>query len=119
MSTFSPDWAYETEHPYAQYFNGYTYPGNSIMATVGQNVSGLHEQAARSLQGCPGIYVTGAAVGTIIISMYAYITHRKLIKQKKMKAKDLWMYALMGATATPAIMWLTLTLYANKHLVNL
>jgi len=32
---FSPNYAYQTNHPYAQVPAGLTYPGNSIMATTG------------------------------------------------------------------------------------
>ena len=34
---FSPNYAYQTSHPYAQVPAGLTYPGNTIMSTSGQN----------------------------------------------------------------------------------
>mgnify|MGYP006277901011 CR=1 FL=1 len=34
MNRFSPQWAYKTSHPYAQYYKNNTYPGNSVMSTV-------------------------------------------------------------------------------------
>ena len=37
QNRFSPNYAYETSHPYAQVPAGLTYPGNTIMATSGQN----------------------------------------------------------------------------------
>ena len=112
MSTFSPDWAYETQHPYAQYYNGNTYPGNSVMATVGQTkVQKI--AAAENLLRCPGIYLTSSVLGAAIITAYAYVTHRKLIKQKKMKVKDIWGYTIMGALATPVIMALSFFTYGK------
>jgi len=68
MSTFSPGWAYETEHPYAQYYNGNTYPGNSVMATV----AGPKQDKK--------LYGTG---GAVVLALAAYMLTRKMKKSQR------------------------------------
>ena len=68
MSTFSPGWAYETEHPYAQYYNGNTYPGNSVMATV----AGPKQDKM--------LYGVG---GAVVMALAAYALTRKMKKSKR------------------------------------
>lgn len=68
MSTFSPGWAYETEHPYAQYYNGNTYPGNSVMATV----AGPKQDKM--------LYGVG---GAVVMALAAYMLTRKMKKSQR------------------------------------
>ena len=38
--SFSPQWALQTSHPYAQYYGDARYPGNTVIATTGSILDG-------------------------------------------------------------------------------
>ena len=91
MSRFSPYYAYQTSHPYAQYSGADTYPGNSILA-VGKG--GLKDFFGKGKQPVIGVLIglAGAYGGW-------FFTKKMKKKQKLVRAALVALAGVAGFAA--------------------